>query len=71
MPYRFVPDLRKFNKSINAKENIPENLKQLSLYYNFTKTIDSKIFHQNMIFLGLGYNSLTDEILGNKLIISN
>ena len=36
MPYRFVPDLRKFNKSINAKENIPENLKNLLKYIEGT-----------------------------------
>ena len=70
---KILKDLKTLSLNHNKIEkiaNIPENLKQLSLYYNFTKTIDSKIFHQNMIFLGLGYNSLTDEILGNKLIIS-
>jgi len=56
------------NNQIEKIANVPQNLKQLTLYYNFTKTIDSKIYQENLIFLGLGYNCLTDEMIGSDIL---
>jgi len=51
--------------SLKKISNIPPNLKELSIYYNFTNAFGEKIFQENLVFLGLGYNSLTDETIGS------
>ena len=56
---------------IQKLSNIPPKLKELSLYYNFTSSIGDKIYQENLLFLGLGYNSLTDEMIGFIFIVYN
>lgn len=56
--------LRLNHNSIQKIANIPPNLKELSLYYNLTISIHEKIHQENLLFLGLGYNLLTNDAIG-------
>lgn len=51
------------NNRISTIENLPHNLRELYLYRNFVNSIKLKIPHENLIFLGLGYNNVNDEFL--------
>ena len=50
---------------IEIIENIPINLKELSLFSNQITGINVSKSYANLLFLGLGYNCITDNFTGN------
>ena len=60
-----LEDLHLSDNKIEIIENIPNNLKELSLYYNQITRINSSKSFENLLFLGLGYNCITDSFTGN------
>ena len=53
------------HNKIEIVENIPNNLKELSLFSNQITGINVSKPYINLLFLGLGYNCITDNFTGN------
>ncbi|KRX00625.1 hypothetical protein PPERSA_00852 [Pseudocohnilembus persalinus] len=55
--------LRLTKNFIKRVENIPQKLRELYLFQNQISIISPKIQSENLVYLGLGYNKLSDEAI--------
>ena len=64
MSFTNLESLSLSRNNIQIVENLPPDLKEISLYYNNISFIRAVKPYENIVYLGLGYNRLGDNVFG-------
>ncbi len=52
--------------NIQVLENLPPNIKEVYAFYNEISFLKTPKAYENLVYLGLGYNRLTDSVFGKQ-----
>jgi len=57
--------------NIQVLENLPPNMKEVYAFYNEISFLKTSKAYENLVYLGLGYNRLTDSVFGKFCLLKS